>query len=168
MYTPETLYPRSPDEMTLLADPVKSLLNRLPDTWGEFDFESMSAIDQRSLQLLTAGGRVEQQHSIRVWVTDGRFGCTAICAATGWSGWDFAIEELYQELTKDLVPIVYEDWNRWKESPETTLFPVRNKIIPSAKWKLTDQGEISKRDLLSRDRNRVTYFWERVYRCGRF
>lgn len=168
MHTPETLYPRTPDEMTLLAVPVKSLLNRLPETWGEFDFESLSALEQRSLQLLTAGGLVEQQHSVRVWVPDDRFGCNAICASTGWNGWDFAMEELYQDLTKDLIPIVYEDWKRWKESPETTLFPVRNTIIPPAKWKLTDQGEISKRDLLGLDRSRVMHFWERIYHRGRF
>ena len=168
MYTPETLYPCTLDEMTLLSVPVKSLLNRLPDTWGEFDFESLSAIEQRSLQLLTAGGMVEQQISVRVWVPDGRFGCNAICAGTGWNGWDFAVEELYQHLTKDLVPIVYEDWKRWKESPETTLFPVRNKITPPAKWRLTDQGEIAKQDLFSGDRNRVMYFWERIYHRGRF
>jgi hypothetical protein len=132
-------------------DPIQTaviaLLNRIPDSWTEFDQDSLTDAEQKALVFLVAAGMVERRFQIRLGMLNSDVVVEVSCTATGENGLFEALEKLvammWQEWQRE-----YEDW-RQGDTPETS--PFHCEQLKPNEWRLTEQGELARRDIAGGD-----------------
>lgn len=128
-------------------DPIQAsvitLLNRIPDAWATFDQESLREVEQKALVFLVAAGMVERRFQIRLGMLDNDVLVEAACTATGENGLVEALEKLVAAMWREWQK-QYETW-RQGDTPETSPFYCQQ--MEPNKWRLTEQGELARRDI---------------------
>jgi hypothetical protein len=132
-------------------DPIQTavitLLNRIPDAWATFDQESLREVEQKALAFLTAAGMVERRFRIRVGTVNSDVLVEATCTATGENGLFEALEKLVAAMWHEWQK-VYENW-RQGDTSETSPFYCQQ--MEPQEWRLTEQGELARRDIAGGD-----------------
>jgi hypothetical protein len=137
--------PKTDSEAELLSQAVADLLNRISETWQDFDSDSLTATQAQALFLLTAAGMVERRHHLRLQMLNHPVMVEATFTATGEYG---SVEAL-----ESLPAILWTEWEdayrQWMSGEQSGTPPFHCERLKPEEWRLTDQGVIARNDLSS-------------------
>lgn len=150
--------PKTDAEVELLKPAISKLLRAIPESWAEFNFDSLTAIDDHALFLLVAAGMVERRGWVRSSIANHPTCFEFQFQATGEAG--------YVAVMDQVCAIEYQtwadSWRAWKSGETGHVSPFRSEVIEPQEWRLTDQGVLA-RDRLDVDSDEVTNY---VLQCG--
>jgi hypothetical protein len=135
--------PKTDCEADLLKPEIAGLLRRIPETWTEFDMDSLTAVQSNALFLLTAAGMVERRGRVRCEMVNHPTCTEETFEATGEGGFVEALEY----STAAMWQVWDESYREWrKKMPEGTP-AFRAEAIKPQEWRLTAEGAIARGDL---------------------
>ncbi len=157
--------PRSDAEADLLKPVIANLLRTIPDTWVEFDHDSLSAVQARALFLLTAAGMVERRGWMRTRIANHPTYFELHFQATGEGGLNRALEKasaLQYQTWRD-------SWLAWKASETKDVSPFHSEGMKPNEWRLTDLGVDARCGLGSNNNSTAANcVFDFVLKCGLF
>ncbi|QDU46863.1 hypothetical protein Mal52_53860 [Symmachiella dynata] len=137
--------PNSPEEKSLLEAAIQKLLLSAPEVWTVLDYDQLTAVEQRTLFLLTSAGMVERRVGFWCQHVNNADGVEAKCTMTGEGGFAEALQPLLARLQE-----VWRDaWDEWIAGGQSMSFPLNVEKLTPEYWRLTDQGVLAVQDLRS-------------------
>lgn len=135
--------PATDAEAELLLPVIGEMLREVPESWGEFDLDALSHVQENALYLLTEAGMVERLGWLRASMANHATYFEVCFQATGEGGFAKAMEKA--------VALEYETWadawRAWKAGKTGRVSPFVTEAMSPQRWRLTDQGVIARRDL---------------------
>ena len=139
-------------------DPVRgaivALLQRIPETWSQFELDSLTEPEERGLQLLTAAGMVERRFHLQIRMHGSGQAIHASLKATG----EFGLVEAVESLAAGL----WQDWKQayeeWKQGEAADARPFQCQLRPPAEWRLTEHGMLARQDVIDGKETTVVDF----------
>lgn len=151
--------PVTDDQAARLWPVVADLLRNVPEVWGEFNADTLTATQSRALYLLTAAGMIERRSVGRWQIVGSPVVIEATLAYTGDSGFSEAME-----------PVAAELWRLWTDHLAAGEYrggkPSRYESVGPRKWRLTEHGIQARDDLGDQSKAKGVFDW--VMRRGLF
>jgi len=133
---------------------VEALLRRIPESWADYDPDTLTETESQTLTLLVLAGMVERRTQLRLRMFDHQLPVEATITFTGEYGLVEAIEHL--------IGGVFEQWQagfvkrRQGAAKEAPAFHCQR--IGAENWRLTSQGVLARQDLGQDKRRKVFDF----------
>ncbi|MEN6406358.1 MAG: hypothetical protein ABFC77_07800 [Thermoguttaceae bacterium] len=135
--------PQSDAEVELLKPAIADLLRTIPETWATFDADTLTAIQENALFLLTGAGMVERRGWYRSTMITHPTYFEVHFQATGEGGFAKAVEKV--------TALEYETWGdvwqTWKTGEAGHVSPFHTEMLKPQEWRLTNDGMMARRDL---------------------
>ena len=128
-----------------LDQAIFKLVRKIPLRWKQLNSDSLTTTEQEALKLLTAAGLVERRFTFRLSLIGHPVNIEATITATGEYG-----------LIEGMKPVVKAAWEAWADSylkgkagaeQDKPVFHCERAGPEQAR--LTDQGELSKKDIIA-------------------
>ncbi len=131
------------DSFASLELAVATILRSVPDTWTDYDANTLTATQEQAVLLLTAAGMIERRVTLRIRMAGQSVAMEGTLTFTGEHGFAQAVE-----------PMIADAWHVWRESLTTTKDAERADAaaflcerIGKEQWRLTAAGATARHDL---------------------
>ena len=128
-----------------LDQAIFKLIRKLPLRWKQLDSDSLTATEQEALKLLTASGLVERRFTFRLSLIGHPVNVEATITATGECGLAEAIEPVAQSAWQAWA----DEYQKQRNSPDEMRPKCHCEKTGPEQARLTDQGELSKKDIIA-------------------
>ncbi|MEX0937366.1 MAG: winged helix-turn-helix domain-containing protein [Pirellulales bacterium] len=135
--------PTTKIEAAALRPVISDLLQSIPATWAEFDFDKLTALQSKALFLLTAAGMVERRGWIRATIANYPTCFEVRFQATGEGGFCKAMES----ATILQFQAWGDAWRKWREGELKDRSPFHAQAMEPQEWRMTDHGESARSGL---------------------
>lgn len=117
---------------------IFDFLRTIPETWIDHDPNSLSELQERAVELLTAAGMIERRVTLRLRMAGHPLAVEATVTMTGEAGLAQAMEFVLRDI-----------WNDWRDAFEKHGDgpSAHCERIGSEQWRLTAEGAIARNDL---------------------
>ncbi|WP_169981222.1 hypothetical protein [Tautonia rosea] len=148
-----------------VGDPLEQgighLLRTVPETWAEFDPDSLSESEEQALMLLTAAGMIGRRVTFRLQMFGHSEAVEATISLTG----EYGLVEAMDSLSSGMWDVWRDIFERRKAGDQKDEPAFHCERVGKEQWRLTDQGVLARSDLDEGEESRVFDF---VLRRGFF
>lgn len=135
--------PETEMEAAALRLSIADLLQSIPATWAQFDFDRLTKVQSDALFLLTAAGMVERRGWMRIMFANHPTCFEVRFQATGEGGFGKAIEH----ATVVEYHTWGDAWRKWCDGETKNHSPFHVQPMQAQEWRLTEHGEFARNEL---------------------
>lgn len=135
--------PKDDADADLLKPAIANLLRVIPETWAEFNIDSLTAIQSDALFLLTAAGMVERRGRVRCEMLSHSTYIDETFQATGEGGF----VEALRYSTAAMWGVWGDAYRAWRNEPHGNTPPFHAAALNPQEWRLTGEGVLARGDL---------------------